>query len=177
MSEADDPPSRAPGQAEIIEATFRREAGRLARYFHVRLRGAGDPFDMVQEVFARLMTRSKRGEIDNPAAYMTRVARNLLIDHGRRLRVRAEQEEPYGPTMDIPVSAAQLSHVETKQMMDRFRQALDRLPPRTREVFQLHHEDDLLYREIADRLEISVRTVEWHMAEAMTRIRRMMDEG
>jgi len=46
------------------------------------------------------------------------------------------------------------------------------LPRRTREVFLLHRLEGLAYKEIAAQLGISIRTVEWHVAEAILRIGR-----
>jgi len=172
----EDAAALARSQAETIEATFRNEVARLTSYFRLRLRGTADPVDLAQEVFARLVSRASTSVIDNPAAYMTRIARNLLIDHGRRQKARADHEGDYDPAMVVPVPATQSQEIEASQMMERFRTAIDRLPPRTKEIFVLHHMDELLYREIAERLEISIRTVEWHMAEALLRLRRMMDE-
>ena len=44
-----------------------------------------------------------------------------------------------------------------------------------REVFLLHRVDGLSYKDIALQLGISVRTVEWHIAEAIVRIGRGLD--
>jgi RNA polymerase sigma-70 factor (ECF subfamily) len=49
------------------------------------------------------------------------------------------------------------------------------LPPRTREVFLMHRVEELGYKAIAARLGISVRTVEWHVAEAVARLARDLD--
>ncbi len=176
MAERDEFATEPEARIETIEATFRKEASGLARYFQARLRGAGDPVDFVQEVFARLLSRSKKGAMDNPAAFMNRIARNLLIDHSRHHKLRIDHEGPMEPNLDLSIPATQFQQVEASQMMDRFRHSVDRLSPRTREVFLLHHVDEFPYKAIAQRLEISVRTVEWHMAEALLRIRRMMDE-
>lgn len=163
-------------QSDAIEATFRREAAGLTRYFQYRLRGAADPVEFVQEVFARLVSRAHKGVINNPAALMTIIARNLLVDHGRRQKLRIDHSLPFDPGVEVAVQPTQESHVETAQMMDRFHSAVDRLPPRTKDIFLLHHMEELSHKAIALRLEISVRTVEWHMSEALLRLRRMMDE-
>lgn len=62
-------------------------------------------------------------------------------------------------------------------MREQYRASVDALPPRTREVFKLHRIDGLQYKEIAERLDISVRTVEWHIAEAIVRIGEALDRG
>ena len=55
-------------------------------------------------------------------------------------------------------------------MRERYRVAIDGLPPRTKEVYLLHRVEELGYRQIAEQLSISIRTVEWHVAEAIVRI-------
>ncbi len=54
-----------------------------------------------------------------------------------------------------------------KARLDRVREGLDRLSPRTREIFLMQRLDGYKYREIAARLGISQGAVEKHMAKAM----------
>jgi RNA polymerase sigma-70 factor (ECF subfamily) len=61
-------------------------------------------------------------------------------------------------------------------MQDRYREIVATLPNRMREVFLLHRVDELGYKEIAAHLGISVRTVEWHIAEAIIRISKGLDD-
>ena len=59
---------------------------------------------------------------------------------------------------------------ELNEMRERYRVAVDGLSPRTKEVYLLHRAEELGYRQIAEQLNISIRTVEWHVAEAIVRI-------
>lgn len=59
---------------------------------------------------------------------------------------------------------------EVSDMHDRYRKAVDGLPPKTRQVYLLSRADDLDYRQIAEQLGISIRTVEWHVAQAIVYI-------
>ena len=61
---------------------------------------------------------------------------------------------------------------EVSDMRERYRKAIDGLPPRTKEVYLLHRAEELGYRQIADQLGISIRTVEWHVAQAIVRINK-----
>ena len=72
-------------------------------------------------------------------------------------------------------AADQAYSIEASQMMQTYERALATLPPRTRQVFLLHRVDELSYKQIAEQLGIGVRTVEWHVAEALVRIRRVLD--
>jgi len=46
------------------------------------------------------------------------------------------------------------------------------LPPRQQEVFRLSRDEELSYREIAERLQISERTVEHHISDALKFLRK-----
>lgn len=59
--------------------------------------------------------------------------------------------------------------------MRQYREALDALAPRTRQVFLLHRVHEKSYKDIAAELGISVRTVEWHIGQALLHITRALD--
>lgn len=169
--------SPAPHTSPCIDTMFRTEAPRLARYFRHKISGTDDPLDLVQEAFLRFLGRSRHGLPGNPAGYLHRIARNLLFERARRRKANGGAREcPLPPDFEISVPPSQEREIEAAEMMDAYDNALAQLPPRTREVFLLHRRDELSYKQIAARLGIGVRTVEWHIAEALFRIRRMVDE-
>jgi RNA polymerase sigma factor (sigma-70 family) len=57
--------------------------------------------------------------------------------------------------------------VEVRARLERVKEGLARLSPRTREVFLMHRLSNLKYHEIAARLEISSSAVEKHVAKAV----------
>jgi RNA polymerase sigma-70 factor (ECF subfamily) len=58
-----------------------------------------------------------------------------------------------------------------KELESKFREALNELPEQCRTVFQLSRFEDMKYREIADKLDISIKTVENHMGKALKVLR------
>jgi RNA polymerase sigma-70 factor (ECF subfamily) len=58
-----------------------------------------------------------------------------------------------------------------KELENKFREALNELPEQCRTVFQLSRFEDMKYKEIADKLDISVKTVENHMGKALKLLR------
>ncbi|TKG89397.1 RNA polymerase sigma-70 factor [Puteibacter caeruleilacunae] len=61
--------------------------------------------------------------------------------------------------------------IEFKELQDIIQQAIDKLPPEQREVFMMSRDEELKYREIAERLDISVKTVEARMSKALNYLR------
>lgn len=158
-----------------LELLYRDQAPGLTRRLEARLRSSEDAHDLVQDAFARLLGSSRRGALDRPEAFLNRIVRNLLIDRSRRLANRArlvpidDANEPTGrPT--------QADGIELAETQARYRTAVAALPERMRAVFLLHRVDGLPYKAIAEALGISVRTAEWHVAEAIIRIGKALDE-
>lgn len=172
-----DESSAAASQAAVqggLDKIFREEAPRLARFFRFRTSNGTDPFDLVQEAFTRFLGRMDKSVPDNPVAYLNRIARNLLYEQSRSQKRRQQHETGLDPATDIATAPAQSDYLEASQMMEKFHRSLDQLPPRLREVFLLHRTEELSYKQIAERLDISVGTVEQYMVQALFRLRRMM---
>jgi RNA polymerase sigma-70 factor (ECF subfamily) len=152
-----------------FELLYREQATELRRRVGARLRSADEAGDVVQEAFVRLLGSHPAGRLREPGAFLNRIVRNLLIDRSRRLMNRAVHVPPEGE--DEPATpATQAEGMELADMRIRYRTALATLPARMRQVFILHRVEELSYGEIARKLDISIRTVEWHMAQAIVRL-------
>jgi RNA polymerase sigma-70 factor (ECF subfamily) len=141
-----------------------------------RLRGrVGDDADeLLHDAFARLLGASPADGVRDPAAFLNRIVRNLLVDRFRRRSAR-----PIHVAIDdqqgLGVAPEQGQSLEFEQARQRYKEAVQALPPRMRDVFVLHRLEGIGYKEIAARLDISIRTVEWHISEAIVRIGRGLD--
>ncbi len=150
-----------------LVAFYRERAPELSRYLRYRLQG-GDGEDIVQDAFARLARRGSLAAVQNPEAFLRRIVRNLLIDRSRRAATRPQLVE-----LDVhepQVRADQADNIELAQLQAQYRKIVDSLPPRTRQVFLLHRVEGRSMKDIAAELDISSRTVEWHVAQAILKI-------
>jgi RNA polymerase sigma-70 factor (ECF subfamily) len=170
-------PEQAPTGVDAARARldmlYRDQAPRLRRRLHGRL-GAEEASDIVHDAFARLLGACSVDRLREPAAFLNRIVGNLLIDRSRRLAARPPHFVLDCET-DVPVAPEQAQGIEVEQMRQRYRQVVASLPERMREVFVLHRVEGLSYKQIAEHLDISVRTVEWHIAEAIIRIGQGLD--
>lgn len=169
------PEDRRPSAPPRLEALYRAHGHRLKRFFSRRAERQ-DTADLVQDCFVRLAGADavKTDTVDEPAAYLSQVATNLLRDRARAAYHRsvalgdpACRIEPAGPD---PV--AQLEARDRLQRVDR---ALAKLNPRTRQIFLAHRLEGASYAEIAARTGLSVKGVEWHMSKAIGLVHRLLD--
>jgi RNA polymerase sigma-70 factor (ECF subfamily) len=166
------PENRAlPPSGELpVARLYRTERPRLLRFFARRV-GRAEAHDLVQEAFASLLAAVSRRpkSIEQPEAYLTRVATNLVLKRGRTAARRST-------ALHIPADEAALTgtdteaHLEERDMLERLETAMLRLRPLTREIFMAHRLDGYTYREIAERTGLSVKRVEKHMSRAIARL-------
>lgn len=153
-----------------FDALYRRDAPRLAGYFGRRAKPE-DVLDFVQDSFRRLIGISRNtGTPDNPAAYLSRIGRNLLRD-----AARSDKRSPARMHDDIdafPVAGPDPhAQLEARDMLARVDTAIGAMRPKTRDVFLLHRIDGLDYSEIGQRMGLSVKGVEKHISAALKLIR------
>lgn len=177
MARDDEPDDCADGGGDArsrVDDLYRDQGPSLRRRLQTRLRSKDEASDLLHEAFARLLGACARQRLREPEAFLNRIVRNLLIDRSRRRATRAPHVQ-IGDDNAPAVRPEQGEAIEAEQMRQRYGDIVASLPARMREVFILHRVDELSYKEIAARLGISVRTVEWHIAEAIVRISKGLD--
>ena len=163
---------RAAARAQLDQA-YRNEAGRLLRYVGSRA-GHEAAADLVQEVFVRAAGSRQLGLLANPAGFLRRVARNLLIDRARSRRTRPVLLS-LDEALDAPMAPEQALELEAADLLRQYEQSVAALPAKTRRVFLMHRVEGLTYRDIHLELRISISTVEYHMMKALAQIAVGMD--
>lgn len=151
------------------------EHARLLRYFNRRVGRDAAP-DMVQEVFARMFGTGTLERIENPPAYLTRIARNLLIDRARHKKRDCTIVFPFDEGRDAASRAEQTWRIEAADLLQLYRQTVRAMPPKTRRVFAMHQLRRMTYKQIAEQVGISIATVEYHMMRALALCRAAVAE-
>lgn len=133
----------------------------LRGWLGARFSGLQDVDDLVQEVFSRLVRAHSTGPVANPRAFLFVVARNLALNELRNRRVRSSLNEPAVDPMTIADEmAGPLELVAQQEDYKHLVDALQSLPERCRQVMTLRKIYGYSQKEVADRLGISVNTVE-----------------
>lgn len=155
------------GSASPIEALYNNHHAWLLSWLRRRLGDAGDAADLAHDTFLRLMTSSRGGAVgDEPRAFLTHVAKGLVIDLWRRRELERAYLEALAhlPQAHAPSPETQLLVVEALLQIDRL---LAGLAPRTREVFLLAQLDGLTLQQISEQMHMPVITVRRHVHKAL----------
>lgn len=156
----------APREAATFEDVYRAEYPRLLRRLTRRM-GPDEARDFAQEAFARLHHSGKLPVLDQPGAYLNRIARNMLIDRARRTQRTGAIFYPLDEGRDAPSRPEQDWRIEEKDLQRFYRRTVRAMPPKTRRVFVMHRVHRRTYKEIAAELGVCVQTVEYHMMRAL----------
>lgn len=127
--------------------------------------------DILQDIFAGVW--SGRFGLDatrSIRAYLYRACRNRAANYFRS-RSRISEALPVEPSSTLPSPEEQLDYAS---LLERLNDAVLELPKRRRAVFELCFMNGLSYKEAADVLDISVKTVENHMGYAFKTIRERL---
>lgn len=124
--------------------------------------------DLIQEIYARLAAAPSVDHIDNPRAYVFRMASGITMDFLRRSKVapivHVEQLDAVGAATQEP--SPETIALDRDQLR-RLARVFAELPPKVAAVFRLRRVEGLSQRETAHRLGIAESTVEKHMAKGV----------
>lgn len=140
----------------------------LVRYLRRAWPRAEDIHDLRQEAYVRVYEAAARARPPSPRAFLFTTARHLMADRLRRARVVSI--ETMGDLDALRVLVDEVSperRLDAHQVLHRLSAALDRLPPRCRQVVWLRRVEALSQKQVAARLGISEKTVEKQIAKGM----------
>ena len=129
---------------------------------------------IVQEVFINLWVKREKIEVAvTLKAYLYSMVKNRCIDYLRKEKVTAEISPSVESLKQIPFHDL----VEEAELNDCINKAINLLPEKCREVFMLCRFEGLKYYEIAQKLNISLKTVEMQMGIALKKLREYLSDN
>ena len=141
----------------------------LTRYV-TRLTGsADDAQEIVQEAYLKVFCVLRANPAcESPAALLYTAARNLAISRRRHDKVVARSETAITVAEELRTAPATVEqHAGRREQLQHLMLAVNRLPPKCRSVFVLRMIEGLSQQDIAERLGISVSTVEKHLSRGL----------
>jgi RNA polymerase sigma-70 factor (ECF subfamily) len=134
----------------------------------------GDIDDLAQEVFLRLLRYSDDVAVDNPQGYLFRIAANVANEWRERSRVRKPHDDSWLDELQIEAGDEPENAFAKTRANEYVQAAVDRLPPRQREVLLLHVNEGLTYKQIAQQRGLTYRIVLRDLTRAYSTLRMQL---
>lgn len=165
--------SLAKGDELAFEKLYKLYFPRLHSFSFKIINDSGLAKDVVQNVFIKIWETRTSFNFDNPEAFIYRMVRNASINYIRHLKVvdnlksRVKDQYLGEELYYIDMVGNEPYILIEKELEDKILEVMNSLPDKCLTVFRMSRIDGLKNREIADQLEISIKSVEKHISKAM----------
>ena len=153
------------GNQSAFDSLYLFYAPKVREFVFRLLKNPGEAEDVTQNIFLRVWEKRRElGGTRSLRSYLYTMARNAVFD----IFSHSIVEDKY--MRDAPLS----EKIETEELALLIAVAVDRMPEQRRRVFSLSRYEELSNKEIAERLNLSVKTVDRHMTAALSQLRRLL---
>jgi RNA polymerase sigma-70 factor (ECF subfamily) len=159
------------GDERAFELLFKAQYPILCGYARKYLNDTDQAEEIVQEMFFSFWQKKEKLEINiSLEAYLFRSVRNSCLNYLKHLKIReqyklANHHEIKQKEKEVHDSVIAL------ELQEKIENVIGQLPPERRKIFKMSRYEELKYKEIAEKLSISIKTVEAQMGKALKFLR------
>lgn len=159
------------GNMQAFDVIFNKYFPKIKQFLCGFLDNEAEAEDLSQDIFVKLwQNRSVLEGVENLNAYLYRVAKNTVYSHFERtLKAEAVDMLP-----EMPTSESLEEILFAKELEDLINLTVEQMPAQRKTIFVMSRREGLNNQEIADRLNLSKRTVETHISAALNDIRKVL---
>lgn len=162
------------GNESAFEMIFRTYYQPLCRYAYSFLQDKEEAEEVVQASFITVWEKRNNLTIETSLkSYLYRMVRNSCLNVIKHEKVKQQHVAHELAVSEVSYESVS-QKVQAAELEIRITEAVKTLPEQCRLVFQLSRFEELKYQEIADQLQISVKTVENHMGKALKLMREQL---
>lgn len=160
------------GNENAFDSLFRTYGKRLYQFCYGYLKSREEAEEVVQEAFVRVW--EARATIDPDysfGGFIFTIAYRLVLNRLRKIR-NDQAGKIFWQRNTVKTSNETEDHVIYEDLRHFAKAAIAELPPGRKIIYRLIREEHMTYQQVADRLNISVKTVEAQMSEALRFLRK-----
>lgn len=164
------------GDVGQFESLFRSSYISLVKYAKTIVRDHDTAEEIVQDLFFRLWKDKEKIQIESSLnGYLFRAVHNRCLHHIEHGRVVEKYSHEFAAgEAESQEDPADIMHY--KELQSKIARIIERLPERCGKIFCMSRYEGLKYSEIAERLSVSIKTVESNMGKALKEFRKVLAE-
>ena len=171
------------GKNEAFDELLERHKDRIFMYIYHSVKNEDLANDLFQDTFVKAITTIKQGRyVENGhfAAWVSRIAHNLIIDYFRQVKNENLQSTDDDETNILNRKELSQSTIEddmvASQIHTDVRRLIRTLPASQRQVLVMRYYKNMSFKEIADTTGVSINTALGRMRYAILNMRRLAEE-
>lgn len=147
---------------ESLETLYRQHHSWIYTWLYKKLGNSADAADLAQDTFIRVFNKKPLHEIEQPRAYLTTVAKSLMMNWFNRKRIEQAYIEVLAEQPEWEQPSPEQNYLIIETLVEVIH-LLETLPRQVRDVFLHAQIEDMSYEQIACKFNISLSTVKRHM--------------
>lgn len=165
----------AHGDRAAFDSLYLHYAPKIEEMAYWMLKNHAEAEDVMQSVMLKVWERrTELAKTIHFSNYLFTMMKNAIFDIYDHSEIHARYESARRSTPHFFYDDSLDSQVQTNDLALLISIAVEKMPDQRRRIFQMSRYEGLSNREIAERLRISVKTVENHMTSALNQLRRLL---
>jgi RNA polymerase sigma-70 factor (ECF subfamily) len=174
------------GNEKAFEVLLMRHKDKIHRHIFIKLRDRDLSNDIFQETFVKVINTFRAGSYNEEGKFLPwamRIAHNLVIDHFRRTnKVRmisesSSQSDDYNIFSTLKLEDENIEEFITREELEtQMVDLVEFLPQTQREILKMRIFEDLSFKEIAEKQNLSINTALGRMRYALINLRKLIDK-
>lgn len=158
---------------EAFQKLFDEYYNSIKNYLFYKCGNIEQAEDLTQEAFMIVWGKRDSLKPEKAKSFLYTIATNLFLNQVKHQKVVLKfQRQPFSTTSNETPQFL----MEENEFHQQLENAISRLPEKARMVFLMNRIDKLTYREIAERLELSEKTIEKRMTKALKELRKVSEK-
>jgi RNA polymerase sigma-70 factor (ECF subfamily) len=155
-----------------MEVLYIRYAPQVKSFVSAILKDSADADDIVQDIFLRIWEdRHVVSQAKSFKAYLFTMTRNVVYNKLKHDRVH----DRYVGLESKRTSQDEIEErIMTKDLLDQIKEEMERLTEQQRIIYELNRDEDMTYKQIAEKLGISPKTVQYHISNVLAKLKKLL---
>lgn len=162
------------GDSEALDILYLRYASKVRDFAFRLLKDRTDAEDVTRDIFLKIWEQRRGlGAVLSFRGYLFRMTRNAIFNAYKHRQVESKYQAETGAA-ESPAAPQADESVSTDDLLEMIDLAVRNMPEQRRRVFCMSRYENMSYNDIAEALNISPKTVQYHISGALAELRKLL---